>query len=201
MQTKHWWAGIYLLVVIIGLSGCIFSSESQQAREVAEKFWQAILSNDMDAAKDLTTWESAQYLQFLSSKSVSAQRFETGEIKVDGSTAEVATVLYGGEKGDMKIPVRTVLVRDKENAWQVDVQKTMGSMVSGAMGAVVDQLNQFMNNGLKDLDQSLADSVNKLNQNLKQGVDQLKKELAKPPAVAPEPPSVTTPSPPPKQSI
>ncbi len=165
------------------LSGCIFSSESQQVREVADKFWQAVLNDDMETAKNLTTWESAQYLQFLSSKSVSAKRFETGEIKVDGTTAEVATVLYGGEKGDMAIPVRTVLVRNKD-AWQVDVQKTMGSMVSGAMGAVVDQLNIFMENGLKDLDRALADSVKELNQNLKQGVDQLKKDLTAPPAAA-----------------
>jgi len=81
------------------LSGCIFSSESQQAREVTNTFWQAVLNGDMETAKDLTTWESAQYLQFLSSKSLAAKRFETGEIKIDGTTAEVATLLYGGEKG------------------------------------------------------------------------------------------------------
>lgn len=187
MNTKRWLSGFYLLLVSVVLSGCIFSSESQQAREVADKFWQAILNEDMETAKDLTTWDSTQYLQFLSSKSVSAKRFETGEIKVDGTTAEVATVLYGGEKGDMIIPLRTVLVRNKD-AWQVDVQKTMGSMVSGAMGAVVDQLNVFMENGLKDLDRALADSVKELNQNLKQGVDQLKKDLIVPPPVTPPAP-------------
>ncbi|OQX09190.1 MAG: hypothetical protein BWK73_23470 [Thiothrix lacustris] len=135
----------------------------------------------MDTAKNLTTWESAQYLQFLSSKSVAAKRFETGEIKVDGTTAEVATVLHSGEKGDMTIPLRTVLIRNKD-VWQVDVQKTMGSMVSGAMGAVADQLNVFMENGLQDLDKALSDSVQELNKSLQQGVDQLKQELTTPPA-------------------
>lgn len=192
MNAKRWLSGFYLVMVSVLLSGCIFSSESQQAREVADKFWQAILNEDMETAKNLTTWDSTQYLQFLSSKSVSAKRFETGEIKVDGTTAEVATVLHGGEKGDMTIPLRTVLVRNKD-AWQVDVQKTMGSMVSGAMGAVVDQLNVFMENGLKDLDRALADSVKELNQNLKQGVDQLKKDLTVPspvtPPVPPPPPN------------
>lgn len=200
MKVNSWLVGIFLLMLGVLLSGCIFSSESQQARETTEKFWQAVLAEDMDTAKDLVTWESAQYLQFLSSKSVSAQRFETGEIKVEGGTAEVATVLYGGEKGDMVIPLRTVLVYGKDNKWQVDVQKTLGSMVSGAMGAVVDQLNQFMENGLKDLDRSLAESVGKLNQNLQQGVDKLKKELSKPPASEPETPPATMP-PPSKQAI
>lgn len=191
MSLKCYLAGFYLLIASVLLSGCIFSSESQQAREVADKFWQAVLAEDMDTAKNLTTWESAQYLQFLTSKSVAAKRFETGEIKVDGTTAEVATVLHSGEKGDMTIPLRTVLVRNKD-VWQVDVQKTMGSMVSGAMGAVVDQLNMFMENGLQDLDKALSDSVQELNKSLKQGVDQLKQELTVPP-VAP-PPSAAPPA-------
>ena len=194
MNTKRWLSAIYVLLVSVLLSGCIFSSESQQVRAVADKFWQAILNDDMETAKNLTTWESAQYLQFLNSKSVSAQRFETGEIKIDGTTAAVATLLYGGEKGDMAIPVRTILVRSKDT-WQVDVQKTMGSMVSGAMGAVVDQLNIFMDNGLKDLDRALADSVKELNQNLQKGVDQLKKDLAAPPAAQPMPPPAPPPAP------
>ena len=192
MNAKRWLLGVYLLVMSMCLSGCIFSSESQQAREVTNMFWQAVLSGDMETAKNLTTWESAQYLQFLSSKSLAAKRFETGEIKIDGTTAEVATLLYGGEKGDMEIPVRTILIRNKD-AWQVDVQKTLGSMVSGAMDAVVDQLNIFMENGLKDLDRALADSVNELNQSLKQGVDQLKKDLATPPT-APLAPASPPPS-------
>ncbi len=183
---KIYFLGFYLLIASVLLSGCIFSSESQQAREVADKFWQAVLAEDMDTAKNLTTWESAQYLQFLTSKSVAAKRFETGEIKVDGTTAEVATVLHSGEKGDMTIPLRTVLIRNKD-VWQVDVQKTMGSMVSGAMGAVVDQLNVFMENGLQDLDKALADSVQELNKSLKQGVDQLQRELTVPPTAPPPP--------------
>ncbi|WP_308874128.1 hypothetical protein [Thiothrix subterranea] len=183
---KIYFLSVYLLITSVLLSGCIFSSESQRSREVADKFWQAVLAEDMDTAKNLTTWESAQYLQFLTSKSVAAKRFETGEIKVEGTTAEVATVLHSGEKGDMTIPLRTVLIRNKD-VWQVDVQKTMGSMVSGAMGAVVDQLNVFMENGLQDLDKALSDSVQELNKSLKQGVNQLKQELTVPPTTQPSP--------------
>ena len=193
MNFKAFGVSLWVVLWSVLLSGCIFSSESQQVRETTEKFWQSVLAKDMETTKTLVTWESAQFLGFLSDNSVSAQRFETGEIKVQENIAEVATVLYGGEKGDMIIPVRTVLVRHQE-VWLVDVQKTMGSMVSGAMGAVVEQLNTFMQNGLKDLDRALSDNVNQLNQNLKQGMDQLQKDLtappsATPPAQAPTPPS------------
>ena len=179
MKFKSVWLGLYTLALSVVLSGCIFSSESQQVRETTEKFWQAVLAGDMETTKDLVTWESTQYLSFLGQKGINAQRFETGEIKIEENTAEVATVLYGGEKGDMQIPVRTVLVRNQDK-WLIDVQKTMGSMVSGAMGAVVDQLNNFMQEGIKGLDHALTDSVNQLNQTLKQGVEQLQKDLSKP---------------------
>ena len=193
MNFKPFGVSLWVVLWSVLLSGCIFSSESQQVRETTEKFWQSVLAKDMETTKTLVTWESAQFLGFLSDNSVSAQRFETGEIKVQENIAEVATVLYGGEKGDMVIPVRTVLVRHQE-VWLVDVQKTMGSMVSGAMGAVVEQLNNFMQNGLKDLDRALSDNVNQLNQNLKQGMDQLQKDLTAPPSVAPPAQAPTPPS-------
>lgn len=193
MNFKPFGVSLWVVLWSVLLSGCIFSSESQQVRETTEKFWQSVLAKDMETTKTLVTWESAQFLGFLSDNSVSAQRFETGEIKVQENIAEVATVLYGGEKGDMIIPVRTVLVRHQE-VWLVDVQKTMGSMVSGAMGAVVEQLNTFMQNGLKDLDRALSDNVNQLNQNLKQGMDQLQKDLTAPPSVAPPAQAPTPPS-------
>ena len=160
------------------VTGCM-SSEEQQARETANAFWQAVLSQDMEAAKQQVTWESAQYLKFLNSQQIDAQRFETGELLITDGVAEVATVLYGGEKGDIEVPVRTVLIR-YENAWLVDVQKTMGSMVSGTMSSIVEQLNDFMQDGLKDLDNTLSNRLDELGKSLEQGLDGLQKELNKP---------------------
>lgn len=191
MNFKAFCMSLAVMLWSLLLAACVFSSESQQVRDLTEKFWQALLAKDMETTKTLVTWESAQFLTFLNNSGVSAQRFETGEIKIHENTAEVATVLYGGEKGDVIIPVRTVLVRHQES-WLVDVQKTMGSMVSGAMGAVVEQLNTFMQNGLKDLDRALSDNVNQLNQMLKQNMDQLQKDLTTPPPEAP-PAQISTP--------
>jgi len=163
---------LYLLV------GCV-SSEEQQSRDVANRFWQAILADDMEVAKQLVTWESAQYLKFLRSQQMDAKRFETGELLITDGVAEVATVLYGGAKGEMEIPLRTVLIRYEEG-WLVDVQQTMGSMVSGAMGTIVDQLNNFMQDGLKGLDDSLSDGIDELGKSLEKGLDDLKKDLQQP---------------------
>lgn len=166
-----------LLLLVLG--GCM-SSEQQQAREVANDFWQAVLDKDMETAKGLVTWDSAEYLRFLSSDKVSAQSFETGELQIIDGTAEVATVLNSGSTAEMQIPVRTILIRH-ESGWLVDVQKTLGSMVSGTMGSIVDQLNSFMQDGLKGLDESLSESIDQLGKTLEHGLQDLQKELTKPP--------------------
>lgn len=167
-----------LLMICLLLSGCM-SSDEQQARTTANAFWQAILAEDMETAKQQVTWESVQYLKFLNSQQIDARRFETGELLITDGVAEVATVLHGGEKGEMKVPVRTVLIR-YETGWLVDVQKTMGSMVSGTMGSIVEQLNDFMQDGLKDLDDTLSNRLDELGKSLEKGLNGLQKELNKP---------------------
>ncbi|CAA6819975.1 MAG: Unknown protein [uncultured Thiotrichaceae bacterium] len=171
-----------LFVGLFLLGGCM-SSEQQQAREVANSFWQAVLDKDMETAKGLVTWDSVEYLKFLSNDKLAAQNFETGELQITDGVAEIATVLNSGSTAEMQIPVRTILVRH-EDGWLVDVQKTLGSMVSGAMGSIVDQLNSFMQDGLKGLDESLSDSIDQLGKTLENGLQDLQKELLKPP-VAP----------------
>lgn len=183
MQIKTYTDGIYCLLLSLicffGLTACNSSTE-QDARQVANQFWEAILKDEMETAKNLATWDSTQYLGLLHAKKLSAKRFETGELKIENGLAEVATVLYSGEKGDLQIPLRTILSLH-ENKWRVDVQKTLGSMVSGAMGAVVDQLNNFMQENLKGLDSSLSESIDKLGKSLEDSMNQLQQDLAKPP--------------------
>lgn len=187
MRLTFWKLIVPMVVLPFLLSSCLFSSDSQQAREAADKFWTAVLADDMETAKQLVTWESVQYLHYLKNDRVSAQRFETGEMKINETIAEIATVLYGGERGDMEIPLRTVLIK-YDDAWLVDVQKTMGSMVSGAMGAVVDQLNSFMQDGLKGLDEALSDSIDQFGKTLNEGMRDLEKELESSPTIPPKKP-------------
>lgn len=185
LYSMHWLLVGWLC--LFSLTACSSSAE-QDTRQVANAFWEAILQDDMEKAKTLATWDSTQYLTLLHNKKLSARRFETGEMKIENGLAEVATVLYGGEKGDMQIPLRTVLTLH-DNKWLVDVQKTLGSMVSGAMGAVVDQLNSFMQDSLKGLDSSLSEGIDKLGKSLQDSMTELQNELAKPPEQPNEPPT------------
>lgn len=180
MQQRTKLFSILLLGLCLGCLAACNPSKNQDAREVANAFWTAVLKEDMEQVKTLVTWESTQYLSLLQSKKLSIRRFETGEMKIENGLAEVATVLYSGEKGDVPIPLRTILSL-KDNKWLVEVQKTLGTMVSGAMGAVVDQLNSFMQEGLKGLDSQLSESLDKLGKSLEKNLEDLQKGLKIPP--------------------
>lgn len=165
-----------VLFISLWLSACLTASESDKAQETTRNFWQAVIDNNMEVAKQLATWDSTDYLRYMRTEQFEPRRFELGELKIEEYQAEVATMVFSGEKGDIKVPVRTVLVR-YEDEWRVDVQKTMGSMVNGAMGAVVNQLNGFLQEGLRGLDDALNQSIDELGQGLEKGMQDLQKEL------------------------
>lgn len=167
---------VLFLLSAVFLNACIFSSDSQNARSVSEDFWQAVLDEDMEKAKMLVTWETSDYLKYMSNNRVSAQRFETGEVRITDNMAEVATILYAGNDGLMQVPARTVLIK-VDNNWRVDVQRTMGSMVSGTMGAMVDEINQFMQQTIQGVDKALSKEIDKWGKSLDEGMKQLQKDL------------------------
>ena len=172
----------FLLVMLTWLLAGCFSAESQDANQTAKRFWSAVVSDDMETAKNLTTYESVQYLTYLKSAQINPRRFELGELVIQDYNAELATVLYGGELGTLQIPVRTVLVRT-ESVWRVDVKKTLGSLISGTMGAVVNELNGLVQEGLKGLDDTMNQTLNDLTQSLNEGMDKLQQDLRVPPPV------------------
>jgi len=159
---------------------------------VSEDFWQAVLDEDMEKAKMLVTWETTDYLKYMSNNRVAAQRFETGEVRITDNMAEVATILYAGNDGLMQVPARTVLIK-VDNNWRVDVQRTMGSMVSGTMGAMVDEINQFMQQTIQGVDKALSEEIDKWGKSLDDGMKQLQKDLQQQnvtpnqPAIPPQP--------------
>jgi hypothetical protein len=175
-MIKRLWLGFVYLNLVLSLTACIFSSESQQVREVTENFWQAILDNQPQTAEAYITNSSKPFLPLLNNQKIAAKRFESGEIQIKESVAEVAIVLYRGDKADMPIPLRTLLLKT-EQGWQIDVQKTMGSMVNGAMDVVVKQLDELMAKGLTDSDANMRQQLKQLQGELQTNFNNLQHDM------------------------
>lgn len=152
MKRVRMLARLVLLACVCLLSACLVESDKQQVRTVTIQFWEAILQGDQQAAKALVTLESSDYLPMLQAERLSLQSFELGDLRVEKQQAQVIMRLRGGEKGDLNIPMRTVLRREGE-LWRIDVKYTTAYLVSGSLDATVNQLDALMQKDLPGLKQ------------------------------------------------
>ncbi len=169
---------ISLAILAMGVSGC---SQSDSPKGVSERFWKAVQERDMETAKQLSTWDTVDYLKYLKTQKLHPERYELGELMLGETRAEVATVLYTQKQGKsgFKVPGVTVLVKTNKG-WLVDVKKTLNSVVKHTIDNVFDQLNGFMQEGIKELDQSLSESMGEVGKALEEGTQELKKEFSSP---------------------
>ncbi len=174
----------YLMIIpfflfTLSLIGC--GSETADTPEaVAKVFWQAVIDKDMEKAKVLATWDTVDYLKYLNSSKTHPERFDLGETMLGEKSAEIAVILHTSSQGkkSIRIPGRTVLVKT-EHGWRVDVKKSLGSVIKHTVNNVFDQLNNMMQDGIKELDQSFSESMKEISKGLEEGARELQRELDK----------------------
>ncbi len=169
---------ISLAIVATSVSGC---SQPDNPKDVSKQFWQAVQERDMEMAKQLSTWDTVDYLKYLKTQKLHPERYELGEVMLGETRAEVTTVLYTQKQGKsgFKVPGITILVKT-DKGWLVDVKKTLNSVVKHTIDNVFDQLNGFMQEGVKELDKSLSESMGEIGKALEEGTQELKKEFSSP---------------------
>ena len=171
---------IYSLFVfaLVGLSAC---SGSESPEGISSKFWQAVQDRDMETAKQLSTWNTVEYLKILKARNFHPERFDLGDKMLGDTRAEINTTLYTTKQGKsgIKVPGVTVLLKT-DHGWKVDVKKTLGSVIKYSVNNMFDQLNGLMKEGIKEFDSTLSDSIGELGKALEEGAEELKKELARP---------------------
>ncbi len=167
-------------VILFALVGCD-SNEEKSPKQVSQVFWQAVKDRDMESAKIMATWDTVDYLKYLNADKFHPERFELGEQMVGETRSEVSTVLYTGDLGQsgVKMPGVTVLVKTS-HGWRVNVKKSMTSVVKYTASNIFDQLNGLVQEGVKELDESLSESMNELGRVIEEGTQELKRELSKP---------------------
>lgn len=174
----------YLMMIpfflfILSLGGCS-GDVSDSPEAVAKVFWQAVIDKDMEQAKALATWDTVDYLKYLNNSKTHPERFDLGEVMLGEKSAEIGVVLHTNAQGkkSIRIPGRTVLAKT-EHGWRVDVKKSLGSVIKHTVNNVFDQLNNMMQQGINELDQSFSDSMKEISKGLEEGAKELQRELDK----------------------
>ncbi len=164
-----------VLSIVLLLTAC---TETQSPKQVSQQFWEAVQKRDMETAKQLSTWETVDYLKYLKVDKLHPERFELGEEMLGEKSAQISTTLYTSRQGSsgIKVPGVTVLVKI-EQGWRVDVKQTLSTVVKETVNNVFEQLNGLMQEGVSELDKVLSESMNELGKALDQGAKELRKEL------------------------
>jgi transcriptional accessory protein Tex/SPT6 len=167
----------FLFVFLFSITGC---TQDNSPKSVSEQFWQAVTVRDMETAKQLSTWDTVDYLKYLKAEKLHPERFELGEEMLGDANAEIATTLFTKRQGKsgVKVPGVTVLVKI-EQGWRVDVKKTLSSVVEKTVDNVFNQFNGFLQEGLQQLDKSLSESMKEIGKALEDGAKDLRNELNK----------------------
>lgn len=184
LQIQRGLIGFVLFVGVLFLSAC---QSASTPKEVSYEFWQAVQQRDMEKAKNLSTWETVDYLKYFNSQRFHPERFVLGEEMVGDTQSSVMVMLYSTQPGKngIKIPGQTDLVKTKYG-WRVDVKKTLGSIAKQTVDNAFDQLNGLIQKGVQELDKTLSESLNDIGKALEEGANELKKELSRP--IAPQQP-------------
>ena len=178
LQIRRGRLGLALIVSALILSAC---QSASTPKGVSNEFWQAVQQRDMEKAKNLSTWETVDYLKYFNSQKFHPERFVLGEEMLGDTQSSVMVVLYSTQPGKngIKIPGETDLVKTKYG-WRVDVKKTLGSIAQHTVDNAFDQLNGLMQKGVQELDKALSKSLNDIGKALEEGAKELKKELSQP---------------------
>ncbi len=170
--------GSLFLLSLLYLAAC---QSTSTAKGVSNEFWLAVQQRDMEKAKNLSTWDTVDYLKYFNTGRFHPERFELGEAMSGDSQASVDVTLYSARQGTsgLKIPGQTELVKTKYG-WRVDVKNTLGSIAKHTVDNAFDQLNSLMKKGVQELDKALSESLNDIGKALEQGADELKQELSRP---------------------
>lgn len=176
---KQYLIVLSFFVFIVTFSGCD-NEPADSAQSTAALFWQAVIDKDMETAKNLATWESVDYLKYLNRNKTHPERFELGEEMIGEKKATIKVILHSRSQGSESIRIQgqTVLV-ETEHGWRVDVKKSLGSVIKQSVNNVFDQLNNMMQKGIKELDQSFSDSMQDISKGLEDGAKELQQELEK----------------------
>ena len=171
---------ISLFLMMFFLVAC--NAKDATPESVAAEFWQAVIDKDMEKAKNLATWDSVDYLKYIRSGQLKPERYELGKVIESDRNVVIETMLYSQPQGQASVKIlgKTALV-STEHGWRVDLKQTIGSTLKETVGTMFDQLNNFMQEGLKGFDKQFSDSVKEIGKVLEKSAEELRDELSKQP--------------------
>jgi hypothetical protein len=168
------WAGFFLLTGLL-VTGCQVPKQPEQVTVV---FWQALLRNDIDQAKQWVTEKTKSMVKPLDVEGTEYS-ISTGRIIIEKPRARVEAFL----KQKNTTQQFTTYLQFENHAWKVDYARTFRSFSGDVFEGLVqrfEQLGEQLNQQLeKEILPQLQQEFETFGEQLKQQLDQFNQNLNK----------------------
>jgi hypothetical protein len=165
---------LHLAAALSLLLACGVPAPSPQ--QVAERFWEALRTGDVAAARACASARSAGLVDAMGQD----RRIEEvllGETLQSETSAIVRTSLVTSLAEDQfHATFDTHLVREADE-WRVDVQETQREMTTAIFAATMRQIGETLGQGVQEFSEALEAGAAELTRALREALEELEKEL------------------------
>lgn len=173
-----------LAFILLLLSAC----QANTPEQVSVNFWQAIIDNQLDTARNLSSQNSQALLNTQPHPEFKNAMIETGQIIIDKTDASVETTLFFAADKEQKISFKTYLVKEQEE-WKVNYPLTRKQFVNNPFNRFfkgLEKLGESINQELEKQIPLFEKQIESLGDQLEQQFEKFNHELDK--ATQPKPP-------------
>lgn len=176
-KSPAYLAGLFIFLSL--LAGC---QSPKTPDEVTTAFWEALIDDQLGAAKDYATPASRDLVErepYLEEASV-----QTGQIVINGTDASVETVITTSttDETDKTLTFNTVLAKEN-NQWLVDYQQTLINISNQPFSGIIRSLKALGDIFNKQLEQQLPlieKQLESFGQELERQLDEFGRQLERP---------------------
>ena len=173
---KHLNALLLVFLTIAGIQAC-----AQQAtpEEVAQSFWDAVISNDKDAMHKHVVKGSLENPSLLDNSDKMLSAVEMGQALIKDGKATIETVLINNQDDkETRLPITTSLQLEDEQ-WKVNGQESINALVATSMNLMMSNMTQDLSAMGQQLNDSISTGLQEFLSAFNKEVPTLKKELEK----------------------
>lgn len=171
ITRRFYWGWIFLSALfIISISGCYAEKPPQ---EVTQKFWRAIVVQDIENARKYTTKATRGLVDVPSTAQFRSATITFDKITIYNNTTAIETNLqvYKNDTETTVIPLQTIL-KQEDGEWKVDYQETRESIVHP------DTVSDIAKD-LQKLGKKLSDHMDEALEEVRQKIPEYEEKLRK----------------------
>lgn len=171
---------LFALITPLVLAAC--TPVNDNPKQVAHKYWSAMISGDVDTARRLVSNQSRlKFDAYLAAPDES--KAELNHVELDDEFASVKSVLNpAGSSAADNHAFNTILVLEKGH-WKIDAARTQipapKTPSEKQLEELAEKLNQSMQKNIESIDEAMSESMKMLNDALRQGSSEMGESMLK----------------------